>query len=325
MLVQAVGEQPNNGQRVVPRDDLESLTRGVLSPEDLDRLVEQHHERKRSVALGVQVGMSESAAPSSPVRPYRTIVQDSNDPGYVNRILIGTATTGLLRVEWVQARYGQIIPANWSQVQMLQYLDSYMPLRYQVADAQNLIVKEVIEKDFEWVLFYEHDVCPQPDACIFLDKYLREAKVPVVSGLYFTRSRPSEPLVYRGRGTGSYTNWKRGDLVWCDGVPTGFLLVHRSLLKVMWDDSPEYLVGKHLTRRVFDTPRKLWFDPESQQYNTVTGTSDLDWCTRVLGGDYLQKSGWKHFVDNLPDPQFPFLVDTNLFCRHINMSGEQFP
>ena len=51
---------------------------------------------------------------SAPIRPYRVIVQDSGDPGYTNTLLVGTACTGLLRVEWVAARYGQLMPLNWS-------------------------------------------------------------------------------------------------------------------------------------------------------------------------------------------------------------------
>src|SRR3990172_4521076 len=129
----------------------------------------------------------ESGMIDAPVRPYRTIVNDSNDPGYTNRLLIVTPVTGLVRIEWVQARYGQVIPTNWSHVQMLQYLDSYMPLRYQVDDAQNLAVKEFIEKDFEWLLLWEHDVCPPPDACIRLDEHIRNATSPILSGLYYTR------------------------------------------------------------------------------------------------------------------------------------------
>lgn len=262
---------------------------------------------------------------TSPVREYRTIVKDSNDPGYVNRLMVATPVTGLVRIEWVQARYGQVIPTNWSQVQMLQFMDSFMPLRYQVADAQNLIVKEFVEKDFEWLLLWEHDVCPAPDACIRLNQHIQEKSFPVLSGLYFTRSSPSEPLIYRGRGTGAYTQWKMGDMVWCDGVPTGFLLIHHALLKAMWKDSAEYVVNNQVTRRVFETPRNLWFDPESNQFNVTTGTSDLDWCTRVMKGDYLRKAGWGSFVDNLPNPEYPFPVDTNLFCKHIEVSGQQYP
>lgn len=257
----------------------------------------------------------------SPVRPYRTIIQDSGDPGYVNRLLLGTPSTGTVRIEWVQARYGQIIPTNWSFVQMLQFMDSYIPLRYQVADAQNLIVREAIERDFEWLILVEHDVILPPDTLLRFNEYMREEKVPVVSGLYYTRSRPSEPLIYRGKGTSFYTDWKLGDKVWCDGVPTGCLLIHCGILREMWKDAEVYQLGPIQTRRVFETPARAWFDPETGFVNTVTGTSDIDWCHKVMDGGYFAKAGWTEYADK----EFPFLCDTGLFCRHINPNGEQFP
>ncbi len=220
-------------------------------------------------------------------------------------------------------------PVNWSQVEMFQFLDSYMPYRYQVDDAQNLIAYTALQKEFEWLLLYEHDVLPPPGAFIELDKYMRERKYPIVSGLYFARSYPSDPLIFRGRGNGAFYDWKMGDLVWCDGVPTGFLLIHMSVIKALWDDSELYTlninIGPIQVRRVFNTPRDIWVDPETGWYNTRSGTSDLAWCTRVMKGDYLRKAGWGKFVDELPDPRYPFVVDTNLFCRHIEMDGTQFP
>lgn len=270
---------------------------------------------------GEEHAMRDECATPYPVRPYRTIINDSGDPGYVNRLLCATPTTGLVRIEWVQARYGQIIPVNWSMVTLQQFINSYIPLRYQVADAQNLIVREAINKDFEWLLFIEHDVCLPPDGFIKLNAHIRAADTPVVSGLYFSRSRPSEPLVFRGRGTSFYDDWEMGDRVWADGVPTGCLLIHTAILRAMWDESPEYLVGNQLTRRVFETPRNLWFDPATEQFNTTCGTSDLGWCTRVMEGGYFKKSGW----DSYQGKEFPFLVDTSIFCRHIDVSGVQYP
>lgn len=256
---------------------------------------------------------------------YKTIVNDSGDNQYVNRILVGTPSTGLVRIEWHQARNGQTVPVNWSWVQFYQYINSYVPLRYQVADAQNLIVKAALDNEFQWCLLYEHDVIPQPDALIRLNEYMRTESHPVVSGLYYTRSFPSEPLVFRGRGLGAFYDWKMGDIVYCDGVPTGFLLIHVGLLKVMWDDSEEYELYGQKVRRVFRTPRDYWIDPESANFNTVSGTSDLEWCTRVINDDYLRKAGWNDYVDGLEDEKMPFIVDTNLFCKHINMDGTQFP
>jgi len=261
----------------------------------------------------------------SPVREYRQIIQDSEDPGYINRILIGTATTGLVRVEWHAARMGAITPANWATVETRLQIPTHMPLRYQVDDAQNLIVKECIERDFEWLFLLEHDVIIPHWMWMTLNHYIYEEKTPVVSGLYFLRAHPSEPLVYRGRGTGAYFDWKLGERVWADGVPTGCLLIHSGILREMWKDAEEYTVGNQTTRRVFKTARMQWVDPERGNHNMVTGTSDLNWCTDVIKGDYFNKAGWGKFYDSLPDKRYPFLVDTALFCVHMEMNGNRYP
>lgn len=257
------------------------------------------------------------------VRPIKQIIKDSGDPGYCNRILIGTPTEGTIRVEWHNARMSAVVPTNWSNVVMLQFMNSYIPVRYQVADAQNLIVKAAIEQDYEWVLFLEDDNLLPPNAFVILNQYMRKAKYPVVSGLYFTKSTPSEPLVYRGRGNSYYGDFKMGDKVWADGVPTGCLLVHHSILKVLWRESEEYtLHNGEKARRVFNTPRNVWFDEETGQFNTTVGTSDLDWCTRLINDKIFKKAGWPE----IQRKKHPFLVDTKLFCKHIDrITGIQYP
>src|SRR5512146_2001578 len=123
---------------------------------------------------------------SEQIPVYGTNVLDSGNPGFVARLLVGTASTGLVRIEWAQARYGQVVPVNWSMVQMLQYINSFIPLRYQVADAQNLIVKEAIEKNYEWLLLWESDNVAPPDAMVRLNDYMLAKDTPVISGLYYT-------------------------------------------------------------------------------------------------------------------------------------------
>lgn len=257
----------------------------------------------------------------TPVRPVRVIIQNSEDPGYTNRLLVGTACTGLVRVEFVAARYGQLIPLNWSMGAQMQVMAGYMPLRYQVADAQNLIVAEAIKLDMEWLFLLEHDVIIPPDTFIRLNRYMKEAKTPVVSGLYFSRAYPAEPMVFRGRGDGVYEDWKIGDVVACDGVPTGCLLIHMGILRAMWDDSEKYTLNGIKVRRVFDTPRASWYNPETNMTNMSAGTSDLEWCQRVIQGGYLRKAGWHNFAAS----PYPFVVDTNICCGHINPDGTIFP
>lgn len=248
---------------------------------------------------------------------------DINPDGqrWQQRLCVGTPSTGLVRIEWVHARFGAIIPCNWSVADVSQMMSSAIPLKYQVADAQNLIVKTVIEQGFKHLLFIEHDNLIPPNFFTALNEYMIEDKVPVVSGLYFTKSVPPEPLVYRGIGNGYYDRWKLGDKVWVSGIPMGMALIHASILKAMWDESPEYKIGSTITRRVFDTPNEKWTDPSGRFSLTQSGTSDLAWCKRVVEGRYFEKAGWPQYQAK----KWPFLVDTGLFGRHIDPSGNQFP
>jgi len=123
--------------------------------------------------------------------PLRQIMVDSENPGYMNRVLIATpAGTGSVRMEWVLARYGQTIPMNWSMVQYTQFMNSFVTYRYALRDAQNLIAQEAIKGDFQWLILIEDDNILPPDAFMRWNDYMREHTVPIISGLYFSKSQP---------------------------------------------------------------------------------------------------------------------------------------
>lgn len=248
-----------------------------------------------------------------------TFVKNHGD--WQQRLLIGTPMTGQVRVEWMLARYGQVIPTNWSSADVLESIPTYGPMGYLVSDAQNLIVEAFIKGKYEWLLLLEHDNVLPPGAFLLLNDYMIKKEVPYVSALYFTKSVPPEPMVYRGRGTGYYADWKMGDKVWCDGVPTGTTLIHGSLLKTLWDESEEYTINGRTTRRVFSEPAKIWYDPENAGFKSEVGTSDLMLCQRIMRDKIFEKSGW----GNYQKMKYPFLVDTNLFTRHIDPSGVMYP
>lgn len=248
-------------------------------------------------------------------------VLNVNDKQWQNRILVATPMTGNVRAEWVFARYQQVIPTNWSMVQYSEFVSSNIPLNYQVADAYNLIAKVAVEKDFEWVLFIESDnVIPQ-DTFVKINNYMIENKYPVVGGVYFTKSVPPEPLMYRGIGNGYFDKWKFGDKVWVDGLPFGLTLISNKIIKAMWAEAPEYSLKNQITRKVFRTPNELAYDPETHAYNAHSGTQDLDWCQRVMKGNYFEKAGWSEYKDK----KYPFLVDTSMFVKHITQEGVQYP
>lgn len=236
------------------------------------------------------------------------------------RIMIGIPMTGTLRSEWVLARYGQVIPCNWSQVEYIQWIDQYSPIRYMVADARNIVVKGFLERGFEWLIFIDHDVVLPPFFLVLVNEQLIKGDIPIFGGLYFTKSVPSEPLIYRGRGNGYFADWKLGEKVWVDGMGMGATIIHNSILQIMSDEAPEYEVSGMRVKKVFDTPQRIFFDPERQSFNIQTGTEDLDFLTRVMKNKDVKKRWPKIFCK-----EYPFMIDTKLFCRHIAENGIQYP
>lgn len=251
------------------------------------------------------------------------MIVDSGSDTYQQRILVATPTRGTVHMKWVNARYNQIIPTNWSKTDMTQMMSTFIPLRYTVADAQNLAVKECLSKGFNWLLLVEDDTMPSIDAFQRFTDYMDKGDIPVVSGLYFTKSVPPEPLIYRGRGNHYFRDWKLEDKVWVDGVPTGMLLIHAALLKAVWDESPDYVINhaQNTARRVFETPAQTFFNEETGIQEALIGTSDLNFCSKVIKGDFLTKAGFPKIAKK----KYPFLLDTNIYCKHISPDGTEYP
>lgn len=244
-----------------------------------------------------------------------------NKEKWNKRLLIFTLSRGLVRMEWVHGRYGQIIPTNWSMVEMVQFLSPYVPVGYQLADAQNLMAKKVVEDGYEWVLYIEDDNVMPPDTFRRMNEYMIEGKIPVVSGLYFTKSQPPEPIVYRGSGNGYFDKFKLGDLVWADGVPFGCRLESGALIRAAWENSPEIIIAGEKTRQVFSQPQAIFDSAKGKINETIGGTTDLAWCKRIMEEDLFTKAGFPEFSKK----KYPFLVDTNIFVQHIDQSGVRWP
>lgn len=251
-----------------------------------------------------------------------------NPKRWKRRLMIGTPTLGLVRHEWAAARYSQCTPVNWEASGVdVRYNNGQIirrdPIGFSVADAYNLIVKAAVERGVEWLLTVEDDVIMPPDTFVKVGQYMDNGDVPVMSGLYYLKGSPTQPLVFRGRGNGAYTNFKLGDKVWADGIPMGLMLIHMSIIRWFWENSPEYkLCSGDTVRRVFDTPRNSYLDPETGGIMTIGGTQDLYFCDRVMDEGVLAKTGWK----KVGRRKYPFLVDTSIFCKHIDLStGRQYP
>jgi len=293
--------------------------------------MKKHQGRPKSIKEAIAVRKKFERSRGELAKEFKEQYNFPHSPnwmGWQKKICVAVPVTGNVRIEWVLARFGQIIPCNWSNGDIFQFFDTYSPIGWAVAEARNKCVKYFLEQGFEWLLFLDHDVVLPPDTFLRINEYMMEAKYPVVSGLYFCKGSHPEPLLFRGRGNGFYNNFRRGEKVWVDGIPMGLTLIHRDIMQRLWDTSPEEVLptlsGKDICRKVFETPRNAFFDPETNQYAQRTGTEDLFWCDRIINEQVFQKCGnpkWKEFGSM----KFPFLCDTSLFAKHIDASGRTYP
>jgi hypothetical protein len=234
------------------------------------------------------------------------------------KLQISCATEGWIRYEWAAHRYGQVIPVNWQA----SGFDVFVSMGYNIDDAYNSIVNHFITHGSEWLLLIEYDVLIPHDCFLKMGEYIDSKKYPIVSGLYYTKSSPAVPLIFRGRGNGAFGKWKLGSKVMCDGVPMGCLLIHGSILSWFYENSPDYIAseGSHL-KKVFETPRRIFYDPEIG-VQRQEGTQDLFWCDRLLNEDVLRKTGWA----KLAKKKYPIMCDTSILCKHIDRNtGRQYP
>ena len=233
---------------------------------------------------------------------------------YQHRILIGIPTVGQVRIEWHNAINGLVVPVNWSN-------SIQTPIGFQTADSQNIICKEAIEKGFEWLLLIEDDVMVPPDLLVRMERYMETKEAPIVSGLYPLKSTIPHPFIFRGRGNGVFRKFTVGEKVWCDGVPTGCLLVHMSVIHALAAEAETYALRANQTtqrlKKVFWTPRQVFSDPALATYQKLIGTSDLFFCDQLKEKGILKKAGWGAFAKR----QYPYLVDTGINCGHIDRNS----
>ncbi len=239
--------------------------------------------------------------------------------GHLNdRILIGIPTRGTVRFEW-RAGLQQTMPTNWAHIEA-----AY--LGFPLADAENLIAKACVEGGYEWLLMIEDDNVLPPGAFIRLNQWMIKKTHPIVGGLYFTKSVPPEPMIYREWGKGYFADWKMGQAVACRGLPFGCTLIHASIIKALWDQAPEYMVGETKTRKVFFQPDDMKVDAEGNYY-MASGTTDLNFCNQIVKDKIFEKATWKgkHIWKDFQKKKYPFLVDTKIFVQHIDLDGVKWP
>ena len=115
-----------------------------------------------------------------------------------------------------------------------------------VYDARNYLAKKAVDEGFDRVLWLDSDMTFEPGLFMQLSKHLDEGK-EFVSGLYFKRKKPIEPVIYKTCALGkdpegrvipvieSFTDYPVNSLFEIKACGFGVVMMQTSVIKRVMD------------------------------------------------------------------------------------------
>lgn len=129
-------------------------------------------------------------------------------------IIVGIPTFGMVSHYFAQARGSQQFPLVSSS------MDYYVKGK-KIAEARNEIVQYAINMDADYIYWLDDDVIAPADAFLKLWNHQKD----IINGVYWSKSNPPMPLIFRGHLGMPYLNWHIGDLLEVDACGNGLTLV----------------------------------------------------------------------------------------------------
>jgi len=173
------------------------------------------------------------------------------------KLLIGIPSRGMVSAHWVIPLLKQGNPINTT-------IEYRFIIGKEVGIARNELVEEALKMKADYLFFLDDDVIISPNTITRLINIADEKK-DIVAGVYYTKQIPPQPLIFKGRGTGSFKNWKVGEILDdIDGVGMGLTLIKTEIfekLKKPWFKTIE--AEKFTTKQgqviSFSTDEALYF------------------------------------------------------------------
>lgn len=129
-------------------------------------------------------------------------------------VVKGVPSFGTVSTHFMQAFAGQQFPLVSSSVDCI-------VLNKPIADARNEIVQFALDQDANYIYWLDDDVIAPPDSFLKLWRHQKD----IINGVYWSKSNPPMPLVFRGHLEAPYLNWHVGDLIEIDAAGNGLTLV----------------------------------------------------------------------------------------------------
>lgn len=105
---------------------------------------------------------------------------------------------------------------------------------YRVDVAKERLAEMAIANGCQFILFIDDDVIPPADGLLkMIRRWRDDPKYQLQTGVYWSKSEPPHPLLFKGNLEGSFWDWTTQDLIKVDGAGAGFLFVDTEIFKKM--------------------------------------------------------------------------------------------
>jgi SAM-dependent methyltransferase len=129
-------------------------------------------------------------------------------------VVVGIPSFGMVSTAFAQSVAGLQFPLVSSKI------DKYV-LNKPIADARNEIVEFALEQNANYIYWLDDDVVAPGDSFLKLYNHQKD----IINGVYWSKSNPTMPLLFRNHLEGPYWNWHVGDLIEVDAAGMGLTLV----------------------------------------------------------------------------------------------------
>lgn len=203
-------------------------------------------------------------------------------------LLICVPTLGRpLTLDWAWAFKSLSPPIN--------YNTNFLTIKGKPVDvARNEAAEAAIAQNAKYLFFMGDDTVPPAHGIKQLIYTMEQhPEIGVLGGIYFSKTEPPAPLVFRGNGAGSYWDWKIGELFEVTGLGMDCTIIRTECLKQV--SSPRFKTVE--TDGFLDgvNSADLW-------------TEDLYFCKKVI-----------------EETQFKIYADAAVICSHDDVySGKRY-
>lgn len=169
-------------------------------------------------------------------------------------VVIGIPSFGMVSTYFYQAMKAQQFPLVSSAV-------DHIVLNKPIADARNEIVEFALQQGANYIFWLDDDVIPPPDAFLKLYNHQKD----IVNGVYWSKSNPPMPLLFRNHLEGPYWDWHIGDFIEIDAAGNGLTLVKTDVYRKISEEiggpwySTEYASFKNATQSPANNTEDLYF------------------------------------------------------------------